>query len=105
MDDFGFFEKRHIPKYNDPDQIKPGEIEVDHDKCSGCSICMQACVVSAIVMQAKKPVMLPPGRNECIFCGCCVAICPEGAIRLKSPYRYTGLYKTIGHGEPEPPRL
>jgi ferredoxin len=38
-------------------------------------------------------------------CADCVAICPEGAIRLKSSYRFTKYFKTIDRGELLPPRL
>ncbi len=45
-------------------------VQVDHGRCSGCGACARAC---------KMDVKLA-GDRECIHCGECIDICPEGAI-------------------------
>jgi formate hydrogenlyase subunit 6/NADH:ubiquinone oxidoreductase subunit I len=105
MGKISFLEKIHIPTYNNPNEIHHGEIEFDYIKCKGCSMCQKICPANSIVMEDKKPRMTSPGSNFCIACGCCIAICPDGAVNLKSLYNYTGHFKTIDRGEPQPPRL
>jgi ferredoxin len=94
-----------IPTYDNIDELSPGEVEFDYDKCNACEICVEACPAGTIIMEDKKPKMKPPGENECIFCGDCMAICPKDAISMKTPYRCTLFFKTIDHGEVRPPRL
>lgn len=55
--------------------------KIDHDKCTGCEDCVEACppeVISMINAKAKIDEAL------CEECGACVAECPEHAIYL--PY-------------------
>jgi len=101
----GFRDRLRVPTYGDPEQIQPGEVAFDRDKCSGCGICAQACPAKAILFEDKRPRLKPPSENECIACGDCMAICPEGAIRVVKGYHYTGFYRTIDHGDIQPPRL
>lgn len=50
---------------------------VNRDKCIGCTLCSQDCIVSDIVMIDKKATI----KNEaCLKCGHCLAICPVNAI-------------------------
>ncbi len=102
---FSLLEKIVVPTYDDPDQIAAGTVEWDYDKCTGCSLCVQACPADSIVLKDKRPVLKPAGENECIACGDCAAICPEGAIRVSKGYYYTHYFKTIDQGSPQPPRL
>ena len=99
-------EKRKVPTYDNPDEIKTGEVEIDYKKCSGCMLCIKICPADALVMNNKKPVMVSSRVHECMACGDCSAICTEQAIAVKKPFRCTiGFYKTIEHGDLLPPRL
>lgn len=50
---------------------------VNRDKCIGCTLCVQDCIVSDIEMVDGKSHI----KNEtCIKCGHCIAICPVKAI-------------------------
>ncbi len=48
-------------------------INVDETKCTGCKACISKCL-----MDTNKV-----GDHECIHCGACKDVCPEGAIKYK----------------------
>lgn len=102
---FSFLDKVLIPTVGDQSEIESGEVEFDYDKCSSCSLCAQACPADSILFQDKKPALKTGIMNECMACGGCVAICPEGAIRLTRSYRFSKYFRTIDHGPPTAPRL
>lgn len=99
------FERLRIPTYDDPNEISLAEVDFDHALCDGCGMCAKVCPADSIVMEGKRPLMRPHPDNQCIYCGCCSAVCTKDAIDLKKPYRATWFYKTIEHGDPQPPRL
>jgi ferredoxin len=105
MGRFSLLDKVLIPNYDDRDEITPGEVEFDYEKCTGCSVCVQACPADAILFEEKKPRLKPREANECMACGDCVAICPEGAVRLKKGYNFTKYFRTIDQGALTAPRL
>lgn len=105
MGRFSLLDRILIPTYDDRDQISPGEVVFDYDKCSGCSICVEACPADTILFADKRPQLKPRDTNECMSCGDCAAICPEGAIRISKKYLFTKYFKTIDQGDLEPPRL
>ena len=63
-------------------EIEAATAVIDEDKCSGCKICSDLCVYSAISFDEEK---LVSRVNEalCKGCGVCVAACPSGAIKGK----------------------
>jgi Ni,Fe-hydrogenase III small subunit/NAD-dependent dihydropyrimidine dehydrogenase PreA subunit len=68
-----------------PDRLR-GRPEIDTAKCpKGCQLCADACPTDAIVTNGKG-VRLDLGR--CLFCPECERICPEGAIRFTTEYRF-----------------
>jgi formate hydrogenlyase subunit 6/NADH:ubiquinone oxidoreductase subunit I len=103
MTNLTFFEKRHVPIYDDPSQIEFGIVAFDYGKCVSCGMCVKVCPASTLEMVNKKPRMTK--ILECMMCSDCVAVCPEGAITATRNYRYTGRYKTIGFGNLQMPRL
>lgn len=93
-----FSEKQRIPTYNDPSQHQGGAVIIDYEKCSGCLLCVKLCPADALAAENKKPVMVPPEKNECMACGDCAAFCEEQAIRIARTLKSSGRYKTIDHG-------
>lgn len=59
---------------------------VDREKCIGCTLCKQDCIVSDIEMVDGKSHI----KNEtCIKCGHCIAICPVKAISCDDEKDYS----------------
>ncbi len=52
-------------------------IIVDNEKCTGCNACIAKC----------KTDCMHVGDHECIHCGECVSVCPEGAIYYKHAHK------------------
>jgi len=105
MGRFSFFDKLLIPTVDDRDEITLGEVEFDYEKCSACSLCVQACPADTLLFEDKKPKLKTGQKNECMACGDCVAICPEGAIRLTKSYNFSKYFRTVDHGALTAPRL
>ncbi|MBP2636425.1 MAG: nitroreductase [Firmicutes bacterium] len=52
-------------------------IQVDQEKCTRCSLCVQVCPSRVISMGSQGP---EAGNPSCIACGHCVAVCPHAAL-------------------------
>ena len=55
-------------------------INISHDKCIGCRLCVMDCPVSDIELIDLKAT---PKNERCFNCGHCIAICPVEAIASK----------------------
>lgn len=55
-------------------------IEIQIDKCKGCSLCVKSCPFGAITMINKLAVI---NVEECKVCGACVSACKFGAIVME----------------------
>jgi len=53
-------------------------IQINPDKCKGCTMCAKKCPVGAISGTLKQPHHID--ENKCIKCGACKANCKFGAI-------------------------
>ena len=60
---------------------------IDHDKCSGCGICIKRCQMDAIKRIDKTRVEL--NADRCIGCGLCVTKCSKEAVLLKRKKKKT----------------
>lgn len=59
---------------------------VDHEKCKHDGICADECPKKLIELKDKESVPTPVHKADelCINCGHCVAVCPHGALSLKT---------------------
>jgi ferredoxin len=60
---------------------------IDHDKCTGCGICIKRCQMDAITRVDKQTVSL--NQDRCIGCGLCVTKCAKEAVTLKKKNKKT----------------
>ncbi len=56
------------------------KIEIEADKCKGCTACSKVCPVQAIAGSVKKPHVIDPAK--CVRCKMCIEKCKFGAIRV-----------------------
>lgn len=61
---------------------------IDEQYCIGCTKCLPACPVDAIVGSAKH--MHTVIASECTGCGLCLAPCPVDCIALQPLQPWTG---------------
>lgn len=54
--------------------------QIDHDRCTGCHLCVDLCPTSALGQVDGKAVLLYP--ELCTYCTACEDACPEDAIAL-----------------------
>jgi len=76
----------HLPKPLDPANgiEKPRELAlIDEAVCIGCTKCIQACPVDAIVGASK--MMHTVLMEECTGCELCIAPCPVDCISMVAP--------------------
>lgn len=65
---------------------EPAQVIIREEECIGCTKCIQACPVDAIIGTAKQ--MHTVLTNECTGCGLCIPPCPVDCIEwipLKKP--------------------
>lgn len=55
---------------------------IDHERCSGCGQCVDACPTGALQLVDGLAGLAEP--ELCAYCADCEDLCPEGAIGL--PY-------------------
>lgn len=70
-------------------------VEIDHEKCIGCVLCMKECPMKAIrVLEDGKAHIL----GQCINCENCINVCPKGAIESQTSKKLgtiKGKYKIV----------
>lgn len=52
-------------------------VKIRTDHCSGCGVCLQACLFGALALQDGKASM---DESVCTSCGACAPVCPVEAI-------------------------
>lgn len=77
----------------------PAVAFIDEQSCIGCTLCLQACPVDAIVGAAKQ--MHTVIAAECTGCKLCLPPCPVNCIQMrpvqKGPQQWTWPYPGVGH--------
>lgn len=74
-------ERPYLPFGPDTPAPKPRLVAlIDEATCIGCTLCIQACPVDAIIGAAKQ--MHTVVRSECTGCELCLAPCPVDCIRM-----------------------
>ena len=65
-----------------------GRIEVDAEKCVGCSTCAQVCIGEAIHLEEEEAgIRLIVWHTRCTYCGLCEFYCPTHAIHQTKDWR------------------
>ncbi|MBF0100205.1 MAG: AMP-binding protein [Desulfobacterales bacterium] len=104
MNNIRIYPWTHIPDYINPREMTTGWLCFDKEKCKRCGICTFICPARSIV-QDKQPSdhekpfpyleSMVPGVQNCIACGCCVAACPHGAIRIEQGFNPGDYYQRL----------
>lgn len=68
-----------LNKYESFQEGKLQMINIDIEKCIGCSLCVKDCQCSDI--KIKDGIALPLNKS-CLNCGHCVAVCPQNAVTI-----------------------
>ena len=58
----------------------PTIVRIDEEVCIGCTLCIQACPIDAILGAAKQ--MHTVIESECTGCDLCIAPCPVDCIHI-----------------------
>lgn len=56
-------------------------LELDVEKCNGCTLCTQVCPHGVFVMEDRRARIVD--RGACMECGACARNCAQGAISLE----------------------
>ena len=57
-------------------------LQLDVDKCNGCTVCNMVCPQAVFAIQDKKAQLV--NRDACMECGACARNCPEGALTVRA---------------------
>jgi len=98
------FGRRKIESYKKIGvDILLGEVKIDHEKCKGCGLCVDACAAAALELADKKARMVQE-MPACMSCGDCTAICPEEAIELIKFIEFKRAFRYLDRGKTSFPR-
>ena len=57
-------------------------LSLDHEKCSGCGMCLEVCPHAVFEMGDGKARIVD--RDACMECGACALNCPAAALSVES---------------------
>jgi len=61
--------------------LQGAALPIVKDGCIGCGACVRTCLVNAVTVTDKQPVIDP---EKCVACGRCAQKCPKQAIVVKA---------------------
>jgi len=75
-----YFKRRNMAKMK-------GAIEVNTERCKGCSLCIIACPQKVIALANKVnlhgyPYVEAVNEEACVGCASCGIVCPDGCITV-----------------------
>jgi 2-oxoglutarate ferredoxin oxidoreductase subunit delta len=63
-------------------------VVIDEDRCKGCSLCVEACPHSLLMLSEKNvnkagyhPVVII-SQSDCVSCALCAEVCPDICIEV-----------------------
>jgi len=59
------------------------KIEIDHDVCTSCQRCVDACFVDVFRWNPKEERPIPAYPEDCVWCYACEMACPVQCIEVK----------------------
>jgi len=71
---------------------------VDKEKCNGCGLCVEVCLVEAISLSLQKELRIE--AEKCLECRACENECPNDAITVIQRSESTSLTKNALHMTP-----
>jgi nitroreductase/NAD-dependent dihydropyrimidine dehydrogenase PreA subunit len=60
---------------------------IDYDRCTACMDCLKICTNSRVIVQNDQGLPEFKYDYKCIYCGHCLAICPEMAIKFEPVFQ------------------
>jgi electron transport complex protein RnfB len=90
----GLLERGVLPLHPDLEPVHPSLAVIDETRCIGCTLCIQACPVDAIVGAAK--LMHTVIAAECTGCALCLPPCPVDCIALDPVSRSADTARQLG---------
>ena len=79
------------PSFGSP--YSPQLAFIEEENCIGCTLCIQACPVDAIIGAAKQ--MHTVITDECTGCELCLEPCPVDCIKLIVDNSYAAIHPTL----------
>lgn len=69
------------------DKVAKGKVEIDEQRCKGCSLCIEACPRKVLAL-SKDPnskgyyFAMSVVPEQCTGCTMCAQMCPDTAIKV-----------------------
>jgi ech hydrogenase subunit F len=70
-----------------PSQGVRGQLEMNPNSCTYCSVCEKKCPTGAITVTRKPNKSWTLRPHQCIICGYCVEICPKDSLSMNRNHR------------------